>query len=243
MLKPIKLINIPTDRSALEALKKMLGDRDGEKVYQKIVRRIGREPGRELGHGMKGVVYDLGDGRVLKLTSDASEVEAMSILKGTDHPNLIRAYDSFVVCQGHKGVGVVVREWVGRTLEEIEEFDSLSSDIRNAVDEADEIFGERVHEEISRTEALKGAMEDLLILLGNLRFESGEDEVKILDGLIEGISALSFLGIYGIDFNPKNSAVDAKGNPMIFDVGVVLLGVLTNVDRIDCPVGKRVESP
>lgn len=243
MSRPIRLTDIPTDFPAREALEKALGKYGGTVIYKQIVDRVGKEPGAELGHGMKGVVYDLGDGRVLKLTSDASEIEAMTALLRVDHPNLVHVEDVFVVCRGQSGVGVVVREWVGHVLENIESMDRLNSQIRNATDEAEERY-DLYRPEHTDAQAMHSAMEDLLIYLEDA--SRGRSEAfKIEKGLQAGIRTLMELGIYGIDFAPRNVAIDDGGNPVIFDVGVVRISArrTIKVARIGCVPERRIMSP
>jgi hypothetical protein len=226
---------------ALEALQRTLGELTGAELYKKIVERVGKEPGLELGHGMKGVVYGLGDGRVLKITADASEIQAMTIVKSASHPNLVRVDDVFVVCRGQSGVGVVVREWVGNVLENIEEMDYVNSLIRIAVDDVDDEIRDVYRKEYSDREASHLGMQDLVDRLEDV----GDSDAarKIVRGLRAGIQKLLNLGIYGIDFEPRNTAVDDNGNPVIFDVGVVSLAAPAQVERIDCPVGRKIVSP
>lgn len=243
MLKPIKLTLVPDGMPALEALQHALGELTGADLYWKIVKRVGWEPGPELGHGMKGVVYGLGPGRALKITADASEIQAMTLMKDVKHPNLVRVDDVFVVCRGRSGVGVVVREYVGNVLEKIDSMDYMNSRIRNAVDDAEENFEEYVRDGGYPTAgALSMAMQDLLAYFDNVN-NGNADALKIEEGIQSGITALMNEGVYGIDFDPRNIAVDDAGNAVIFDVGVVEIGKLVSVDRIGCPVGSRIISP
>ena len=241
MAEPIRLIVTSSDLPAVDALKKALGGYTGATLYRKIVDRVGKEPGAELGHGMKGVVYDLGDGRVLKLTADASEIEAMTLMMKSDHPNLVRVYDVFVVCRGQSGIGVVVREWVGRALEKIEDFDRMNSRIRDAVDRAEESYEEAIGS--TKAQAVHYAMEDLLAYLEGVGDGSAET-LKIEHGIRHGISALMGMGIYGIDFDPRNIAIDDSGNPVIFDVGVVEINPrrTVKVSRVGCVQDRRIAS-
>lgn len=241
MSRPIKLALVPDGMPALEALQSSLGELTGAELYKKIVERVGREPGLELGHGMKGVVYGLGDGRALKITADASELQAMTLIKGVDHPNLVHVDDVFVVCRGQSGVGVVVREYVGNVLEKIEEMDYTNSLIRLAVDDADDDIREIYREGHSDWQASELGMQDLVDRLEDI----GDHEAarKIVRGIRAGVKKLLSLEVYGIDFDPRNIAVDDDGNAVIFDIGVAAIGVPPDVDKIGCPVGRRIVSP
>lgn len=243
MASPIKLTLVPDGMPAREALEKSLGKFGGTDIYKKIVNRVGKEPGAELGHGMKGVVYDLGDGRVLKLTADASEIQAMTLMTKSSHPNLVRVDDVFVVCRGQSGVGVVVREWVGHLLENIEFADLMNSRIRNATDDAEEAY-DRYRNDESDVAAMQQAMEDFLAYLENAGDGSAET-LKIERGIRAGVGALMDMGIYGIDFAPRNIAIDDNGNPVIFDVGVVRINPrrTVKVARVGCVLDRRIASP
>lgn len=243
MPKPIKLTMVPDGMPALEALQKSLGERTGQALYEQIVKRVGKEPGAELGHGGRGVVYDLGDGRVLKITADSSEIQAMTILKGLDHPHLVHVDDVFIVCRGQSGVGVVVREWVGNVLENIKEMDYTNSLIRNAVDDADDAIADIYREEHSDLEASHLGMQDLIDRLDDV----GDHDAarKVVRGLQSGIQKLLSLGIYGIDFEPRNTAVDDEGYAVIFDVGVVVIDPkrTAKVSRVGCVEDRHISSP
>ena len=229
----IKLTEIPLGYSAREALEVALGKKTGAAIYKQIVERVGRDPGPELGHGMKGVVYDLGDGRVLKLTADASEIEAMTLIRKEPHVNLVMVHDAFVVCRGKSGVGVVVREWVGNVLsnmDDVEGFkDSVSMAISHASDRLDEY-----EEDHDIDQAFRQAAEDLLVYLEDI---GKDDDTHIIEsGLRAGIADLIGMGVYGIDFDSRNIAVDNSGTAVIFDVGVVQIDpqAAVKVDRIGC---------
>lgn len=231
MTAPIELSEIPLDYSAREALETALGKGAGAKIYQQIVERVGKEPGKNLGHGMKGVVYDLGDGRVLKLTADASELEAMTLMKDSKHPNLVRVEDVFVVCRGLSGVGVVVREWVGNVLEEFEGDKRLVIALSIAVEHASR-YAENYEEGDPAGDSLLTGMEDLLAYLEDMGQDPAEE--KVVKGLRSGLFELRRIGVYGIDFHPRNIAIDDGGAPVIFDVGVVELEKPVKVNRIGC---------
>lgn len=241
MPKLIKLLDIPIDYPAKEAVEVAFGPLAGAVIYKQIVERVGREPGNELGHGDMGVVYSLGHGRALKLTADASELKAMTLMKGSRHPNLIRVEDVFVVCRGQSGIGVVVREWVGNVLDNIDGMSEFNNGIRSAMNNTEDAIDNYV-EKLSSVESSRRGMEDLLAYLEGI---GDDDEIgsKLEQDIRNGIDALFRLGIYGIDFAPRNIAVDDGGNAVIFDVGVVETGKPVVVDRIGCPAGRRIVSP
>lgn len=48
---------------------------------------------KKLGSGTMGVAYDIGNGKVLKITNDPREAKASGILVGKDIPNIVKIYD------------------------------------------------------------------------------------------------------------------------------------------------------
>lgn len=104
---------------------------DAAVVREKILRRVGEAPAVFLGAGSMGVAYGLPSGKVLKLTRDPSEVEALSVMQGAQHPNLIQVFDAFYAVDNSThlmpmGVGVVVRESIDSTVRQAPAFDKLA---------------------------------------------------------------------------------------------------------------------
>ena len=243
---PITLAEIPLGYTAREALEMSLGKGAGTAIYKQIVNRVGLEPGQELGHGMKGVVYALPDGRVLKLTADASEIKAMTLLKGLKHPNLVRIDDVFVVCRGQSGVGVVVREWVGVSLQDVKGIAGLNEEMERILSVADKSIDDEIESRGEEEPTLdrKNAMSVFLDLLQDYSetLDDWPDHQGIVRGIRNGVGKLYDLGIYGIDFDARNIAVDQDGNPVIFDVGVVKMDTEPDVATIGCPKGRPIVS-
>ncbi len=48
---------------------------------------------KKLGTGTMGVAYDMGGGKVLKITADVREAKASSLVAGKDIPNIVRVFD------------------------------------------------------------------------------------------------------------------------------------------------------
>jgi len=47
-----------------------------------------RPPAKRLGHGTKGAAYDLGGGKIAKITEDATEAKASSVIAGSKVPGV-----------------------------------------------------------------------------------------------------------------------------------------------------------
>lgn len=192
-----------------------LGLPQATEVGRKIQERVGEEPVREIGHGGHGVVYLLPSGRALKLTSDWSEMDAMGLLRGVDHPNLVRVHDIFVVGADSAGIGVIVRDMVE---EPLEAFDPGAAETLDRIsEEAEAVLARELRKGIGREAALRAAMADLHIKLTQ---ETGTS--PILGGVAEGIDQLGGMGLFGINFHGRNVGVaDVRTSPraVIFDFG------------------------
>jgi hypothetical protein len=185
-------------------------------IKGKILARIGEYPVAFLGFGEMGVAYGLPSGKVLKLTEDRTEVEAMAAVRKASHPNLIQVFDAFFAVDDPEdpspiGVGVVVRESVDMTLLEVPEAHKIRLVLFEVVDKA-----------IRETELLLDRCAGMAVFSGLLA-AAGEEltsvERFILDGIQEGISALRSLGVCSVDFGPGNVGLIA-GRPVLFDVGM-----------------------
>lgn len=71
---------------------------DRERVWAAIAKRVGWQPDmlpKMLGKGTRGMALYGGGNRVLKLTDDASEAEAMSVVKANPSPVVAKTFDVF----------------------------------------------------------------------------------------------------------------------------------------------------
>lgn len=207
---------IPDGVPLYEAFRHSFGDVYGKSLYKKIVDRIGEEPESELGHGMAGVAYLLPSGKCLKVTSSVGELQAMQILKGVRHPNLVHVYDVFAVKDGGRGVGIVLRDTVDEIIYEI--LDEGQKRLLNiAKTNAGMKYGDLIHDGADEEEALEAGMKAYLSYLRKWRRE------RLFSGIISGVEKLRKLGILGIDFHEFNIGVDGEHTSderaVIFDMG------------------------
>jgi hypothetical protein len=235
---------VPLGAPIQEALRELVGSGGVKRALQEIVLRVDVVPGSEVGRGAHGIVYDAGGGRAVKLTRDRGEIQAMALLRGVEHKNLVRVDDVVVIYGARGGAGVIVRELVGKTLGSLDELDAaamdLSSLVDRAIEQAEDLTDADVDEnELEPYQALSRAMGTLYDELGDAAddYEHGSRDRKALLGVRSAIGKLKNLGIYGVDFPPRNIAIDDLGNAVVFDVGAVdFFGKLRDVKRIDCRV-------
>jgi len=199
------------------------GAETGDAIGQLVAMRAGQEPGKFLGSGARGAVYALGVGRVLKVTMDGNEVQAAQNLIGIRHPNLSFVHDVFIVTDGKKGAGIIVRDSVDTTLDK---FDKKTSKMLDSVmdivlesatykldfDMMDRIVG-------IDPQLLASEMDRAIDLLRNRGCNVDE---KVLFDIADAFRELKHLGIVGIDFDAKNIGVIKKPSPrvLIFDYGM-----------------------
>lgn len=195
---------------------------DGDAVGQIVAMRAGQEPGKYLGSGAKGAVYALGRDRVLKVTMDGNETHAAANLIGVQHPNLSFVHDVFIVTDGEKGAGLIVRDSVDTTLDK---FDPKTSALLDRImDQVLESSADHVGADVTRIEDIDPAVlaEGVELAIKLLREEGCEVDENILLDVADAFRELRHLGILGIDFNSKNIGVIKKPAPrtMIFDYGM-----------------------
>lgn len=197
------------------------GDETGNAIGQLIAMRTGQEPGKYVGSGAKGAVYVLGRDRILKVTMDGSEVSSACNLKGVRHPNLSFIHDAFVVTDGRKGVGVIVRDAIDTTLDQFSK--KASKELDQIMDKVLESLAEKVNF-ITRIEDIDPGVlaKEVELMIELLRFEGCEVDEKILLDLADAFRALQHYGILGIDFDSKNIGVIRKPKPrvVVFDYGM-----------------------
>lgn len=182
---------------------------DAVRVRKKILRRVGEAPVVVLGVGFNGVVYGLPSGKVLKLTRDPSEVEALSVMKDVQHRHLIQVFDAFYAVDdpAHprpKGVGVIVRESIDSTL-----FYARDLLYRAAARAASVAF---------ETDDLCKGMNAYSAYL-QAAVEVHYLQEVLVEAVLSAVEKLRELGICTYDLGPDNIGLIA-GRPVLYDVGM-----------------------
>lgn len=195
------------------------GGEAGDAIGQMISMRAGQEPGKYLGSGAKGAVYALSRGLVLKVTMDGNEIYAAANLIGVRHPNLSLVHDVFIVTDGEKGVGIIVRDSVDTTLDKFDPMTSAALD--SIMDEVLDSAVATIAPGFARIEEVDLARE-VKLAIKLLRKEGCKVDEQILLDVADAFRELQHLGILGIDFDSKNIGVIRKPTPrtVIFDYGM-----------------------
>lgn len=185
-------------------------------VREKVLRRVGEAPVAILGAGDKGVVYGLPSGKVLKITRDASEVEALSLMKGAQDPNLVQVFDAFFAVDDPgsprlMGAGAIVREAVDATVLKVP-----------AVWELRDLFWQaaaRGSRMASESGDLCKGMDTYAARLRAELPELNHFQRTFVKAVESGVKALKGLGICTFDLGPGNIGL-IEQRPVLYDVGV-----------------------
>lgn len=196
----------------------------GDAVGQLVALRAGAEPGKYLGSGAKGAVYALGSGRVIKVTMDGGELQTAANLIGVRHPNLSAVHDVFIVSDGQKGAGIIVRDAVDTTLHSYNK--KLAGEVDGVMDEVLAIAQKEVGEEVASIKDIdpKTLAELVETMVELLREDGCAIDAGMLLDLADAFRALRHYGILGIDFDSKNVGVVKKPSPrpVLFDYGLTI---------------------
>jgi hypothetical protein len=220
-MKDLRLFKPDENELLRKGLETILGKKEAEDAYWRIVRRVGEEPVTVLGHGDKGVVYGLPSGKILKVTSDEGELRAMNMLRGARHPNIVQVFDAFLVPLASEpdALGVVVRESVDQSLQDIPGFGDLKRLLRMSVFRSDDVFKER-RQKIHPHQALWEAM---LRFKDELHGEDAENltavERLLVDGIESGMDELLAREIFFLDAGPSNVGL-IEGRPVLYDLSL-----------------------
>lgn len=197
------------------------GSEAGDAIAQLVAMRADQEPGKYLGSGAKGAVYMLGRDRVLKVTMDGNEISTAANLIGVRHPNLSFVYDAFIVADGEKGVGIIVRDSIDTTLNRFD---------KEAAKELDKIMDEVLASATKKIEGVERVQDidpevlaqEVELMIELLRSKGCRIDEAVLLDLADAFRALRYYGILGIDFDSKNIGVIKKPKPrvVIFDYGM-----------------------
>jgi|HubBroStandDraft_2_1064218.scaffolds.fasta_scaffold00001_109 hypothetical protein len=194
-----------------------------------------RDVGTILGAGTFGTAALLDDHTVIKITSDPSEVQAGSILKGKRLKHVARIYESWFI-RGVRATTVIKRRYPVGVLysERVQPLpDSKSADeLSNLVNE----FKEQTHtyprslarlDRAAQREKLKNAsinLERTLRQQGHeLRRVDMMEDVYLVEGVADALRELRDHGVYAIDVHAGNVGyVDSDSGGIlykVFDIG------------------------
>lgn len=188
--------------------------------YSDAFRRLGllHPLDAKLGRGSFGHAYDLGNGKVLKITRDTSEALASRAIAGKNLPHVVRVESVWALKRTQ--ISDAWTPWYAITREKLE---PLAEDDNFLFEEA--IFkiydDEDIDIKVSPSAAMRKKWKDLL--QERLRKMKRPDGLKrcmeMLDAATKGASALKTVGVDWFDLVPDNVMLDKEGVMRISDVG------------------------
>jgi hypothetical protein len=194
-----------------------------------------------LGAGSYGVAAALSDARVIKLTTDSTEVEAGAVLASVaEQTNVVRVYGSWFLrgVYVHSNVGfnpkketaIVARRRVGLLVTErvvpLTDLDiraayGLSEFVREIKIETKTWPNDLLH--LSKARARTRLMEASMMLEGALRQIYEEQGERIAGDVAQALGELRSVGVYAIDVHGGNVGwIGTERGPVfkVFDIGM-----------------------
>jgi cytidyltransferase-like protein len=179
--------------------------------------------------GGMGAAYDMGGGKVLKITSDPSEAVTAQAIKGKNLEHIYRVYDVFRFKEEDDGIQpvyAIVQEKLFPIRETLGNWAFSLALLRQ--------FLAPKHRPIAWEEARAGVIAERN---RTSKKQDGQLYADILEkmGVGDIVDELAKLGIVFFDYHPGNIMKRADGTPVVID-----LGVSTVPNAVDPPVLERV---
>lgn len=179
-----------------------------------------------LGEGDYGIAYLLKDGRVLKITTDKTEIDAASIIVGESVSNVAEIYDIKITKKKYYTISAVVKVHIGFIIQEYIPYsieDYIGKILTDLTRQIKRRYGLR--ENTSRSVLKKASKKLAEYMLDGYEpdFEVTEDEQKdITNSLLQvanGIIQLYKHGIYYVDAHINNVRLTKNDEYKIIDLG------------------------
>lgn len=188
------------------------------------VKKLGVNDVREiLGGGSFGTAAVDDDGHVLKLTSDASEVQAGAVLRGKDLPHVVYIAGAWWVAgvrvatpwDNAARVGVLSLEKVEASLDEFRPITRLVHEVKKE----EEAYPDQL-EQLGHRDARRKLHDVSELLESRLRELAEEKSLKAASDVADALHELRAQGVYAIDVHGGNIGYNAaKKCFQVFDIG------------------------
>jgi len=188
-----------------------------EILARKIAKKIGAKKIAPAENGNYGYAFLTDDNRVIKITSDKSELVAANKIKGKRNKHIVDVYDSYKI--KNKDIYVLVVERVDRD----DRFDDLEYDLNNFFLSPNGIDGEygdyfTFLEELDRPGIIDNR--DINYIRKKItNSELNKDYLWFFNQMLELIAEIRTFGITTYDYGANNVGMK-KGNIALFDLGM-----------------------
>jgi hypothetical protein len=187
------------------------GDDNPEYAASRILSFVGSKSASRIGSGQKGIAYAISGGRVLKLTTDKSEANAMALVESNPSPYIVHVDDVFQVgpkLTSSKNIYGIVQEKLSSPSGDWARFVNL---IDSAVlQQGGGITAKKVLAFNDELEAERDVDSDYLP-------EFTEEKVEWLFGIAQYFDSV---GIKFFDFHAGNIMKSRSGRHVMIDLGV-----------------------
>lgn len=169
--------------------------------------------GQLLGTGSYGAAYDVGDGRVLKLTHDHDEAIVSAMIRGKTLRNVVKIFDVFALSDSAREDDY--QPWYAVTREKLVAPKQRDIDVMKVMyelyeDKSLDLWVTQDRSMVSRWRTM---------LQGHLEFAGVTRAMNILRDVAHGASELRAFGFDWTDFHDENIFLSETGVYKIVDVG------------------------
>jgi len=182
----------------------------------KLKKKLGFKELRKIGEGTSGVAFSIGDGKVLKITTDKTEYTEAMKLKGRKNNHIADVYGVYALTGEYKDIVIIISEHLKTNPVKIDKLeDSLYNIFNNLFKNKygylnELIFGYQ----------LKSKSRALIEQIKKELFPHLEGEVKVYaEHFFNMIEELRNLNVTSADFGPMNLGYKKNGNLAYLDFG------------------------
>lgn len=163
---------------------------------------------KQLGQGAGGIAYRMGNGKVFKVTEDASEAKTSTTLKGKSVPGVAIIYDTWKFPTSRM-YGIIV--------EEVVPFEKWQNDtLKSSIEEVVDTFllksklksgqtWEQIWQEISSSPFAENSQQDL------------KQALDVFQRIVQSLASVGITNFF--DIHLGNLGKRATGEVVVFDVG------------------------
>jgi len=206
-----------------------------------ILEKYGIKVGEYLDSGMMGTVYKYKDepSKVIKITMDKSEANAMELVRKQPHPNIVKVYEVYKIDAGVQVAYAIIQE----------KLDILGSSERNSWNWIDNDFlSPKDTTEFSNYDDIDMFSNEYFgcdfDAVWNWAYENEEVEQEYKKMITDIFPALQHLGDIGIrfgDYHSGNIMIGKGGNYKLIDIGVSE-SPAQKIDILESIISKIVEN-